>query len=106
MRVLKREITADTLSDRLPLKITNYGESIAVVLSVEQYNQLVRQIKSNGNDSKQAVSQPKIYNIMDLRDYHFCQEHKGETVSVRQGKQVVKIVVKEIDFDGNIVPEV
>jgi len=48
----------------------------------------------------------RVYSLHDLQDYKFCQEHKGETVGVRKGKEVIKVKVREIDSDGNIVPEV
>ena len=92
MRQLKRDMIGDTLSDSLPFKITNYGETIGVVLSIKDYNQLVRQYK-NG-----VVRQPEVLPIYD-KEIHKA----GDRVLVRMGKRLVPQTVPEIDADGNLI---
>ena len=90
MTEFKRDLVGDTLSDRLPLKVTNYGETIAVILSVKDYNQLVRQYKTNN----QAVIQPIPYQRGVKYAPGTQVSHKGRVYTV-----------PETDAEGYLVPE-
>jgi len=80
MRELKRKMVGDTLSDKLPLKITNYGETIAVILTVKQYNRLVRQAKSNGlHDVRQAKQGDMQSTLSDsLHNFYSATQKEGK----------------------------
>lgn len=92
MRQLKRgsEYQADRLSDKLPLAITNFGEVVFVILSLRDYNQLVRQFKQpvrQPTEATQAVSQADL--AVSQADYDVRQASGEGNYDVRQPDLIV-----------------
>ena len=106
MRELKRKMIGDTLSDRLPLKVTNFGETIAIILSLAQYNRLVKQVKGKAlqavRQTTEKHNQPVSQSSIPL--YNPLIHRSGDTVLIRQGKRLVRAVVPELDGDGKVIP--
>ena len=89
MRKLKwRELRngAEVIKD-LPVVLEYDGVNVAVILTLRQYNKLVRDYKQNG---------VKLYNPAI---------HKaGDQVLVKQGKKLIEAVVPELDAGGQKMP--
>lgn len=85
MRELKRGLTANRLSDKLPCKLVSDSQTICVLLPIATYNQLVRQFK--------------------LPFYNPAIHKAGDKVLVKKGKRLVETIVPELDAGGNLMPD-
>jgi len=75
----------------LPLALTSDGQVVVTILSVKQYNQLVKGYKDNSVDSSYNL---KLYQPGD-------RYQPGERVLVKRGRQLVEVIVPELDAEGS-----
>ncbi len=87
IRTLRANL-ATVLKD-LPVSVTSDGESVAVILSLNDYQRLVTQYGVH----QPTTTEPPIYNKAI---------HKpGDRVRVWKGKKLVETIVPELDADGH-----
>lgn len=74
----------------LPLALTSDGQVVVTILSVTQYNQLVKGYKDNNTDSshKLKLYQPGV------------KYQPSERVLVKRGKRLIETTVPELDAEG------
>ena len=108
LRQLKRDMIADRLSDSLPFKLTSDGHTIAVVISVERWNQAVRQAKQDdvklgqGSQNDVKLRQP----AQPSPWYNPAIHPPGTLVRARQGRRIIEAIVPDLDGDGHVIPDI
>ena len=114
-RDLQRWSYAD-LEQVLPIAVTHDSQTKLVILSVEQYNKLVKDYKktsTHDSHTEPSVRKETAQKAMSLagRDskpsiplYNPLVHRSGDTVLIRQGKRLVRAVVPELDADKHFIP--
>lgn len=94
MRRVNIKALRDKLSKELkdlPIAVTSDGQVVATILTLTQYNQLVKGYKSIDSSHKLELYNPARHKV-------------GDRVLVQQGKRLVETTIPKLDGDGNAIP--